>query len=151
MKASIISLFIIIGTIQVTMAQNSFAEGEIMELSSDKWHWMANKNVEKLADLFHDRSKFVHMSGTWKKDRELEIIESGSIWYKNADVHDVALEFFNEDMAILWSRITLLANVRGNDVSNQFTVTEIYKKEDDKWKLLNLSFSSVQDTHQIEH
>lgn len=151
MKASIISLFIIIGTIQVTMAQNSFAEGEIMELSSDKWHWMANKNVEKLADLFHDRSKFVHMSGTWKKDRELEIIESGSIWYKNADVHDVALEFFNEDTAILWSRITLLANVRGNDVSNQFTVTEIYKKEDDKWKLLNLSFSSVQDTHQIEH
>lgn len=151
MKASIISLFIIIGTIQVTIAQNSFAEGEIMELSSDKWHWMANKNVEKLADLFHDRSKFVHMSGTWKKDKELEIIESGSIWYKNADVHDVALEFFNEDTAILWSRITLLANVRGNDVSNQFTVTEIYKKEDDKWKLLNLSFSSVQDTHQIEH
>lgn len=31
---------------------------------------MADKNVDKLASLFHDQSKFVHMSGTWKKDEE---------------------------------------------------------------------------------
>ena len=53
---------------------------------------MADKDVDKLAILFHDKSKFVHMSGTWKKDKELEIIKTGSIWYKNADVHDVAVE-----------------------------------------------------------
>ena len=30
---------------------------------------MADKNVEKLANLFHDQSKFLQMSGTWKKQR----------------------------------------------------------------------------------
>ena len=153
MKRSIIrlSLLIILST-QVSFAQNSAAETEqeIKDLSKTKWEWMADKNVDELATLFHDKSKFVHMSGTWNKKRELEIIETGSIWYKNADVHDVVVETF-DDTAILWNRITLLAVVRGNEVSNEFTVTEIYKKQDDDWKLLDLTFSSVRDTHSIEH
>ena len=41
-------------------------EQELVNLSKDKWQWMADKNVDKLAPLFHDESKFVHMSGTWK-------------------------------------------------------------------------------------
>lgn len=147
---------LIIGILLVTIAAPAFAqtasaEQEIKELSKLKWQWMADKNVAELAALFHDRSKFVHMSGSWKKDRELEIIESGSIWYKKADVHDVAVELFGDDTAILWNRITLMAHVRGNDVSNEFTVTECYKKEGDAWKLLDLTFSSVRDTHKIEH
>lgn len=122
---------------------------ELVQLSKKKWQWMANKDVEKLENLFHDQSKFVHMSGSWKKDRELEIIESGSIWYKNAEVHDVAVEVF-DDTAVLWNRITLTAHVRGSDVENEFTVTEFYKKEGGDWKLLDLTFSSVRDTHEIE-
>lgn len=134
-----------------SFAQDSVIINEIKELSKAKWEWMAEKNVDELAELFHDKAKFVHMSGSWKKDRELEIIESGSIWYKNADVHDVAVELFDEDTAVLWNRITLVAHVRGNDVSNEFTVTEFYKKEEGTWKLLDLTFSSVRDTHEIEH
>ena len=140
-------LFILIG-IQFSYAQNSSVQQEIKDLSKAKWQWMADKNVDKLATLFHDKSKFVHMSGTWNKDRELEIIETGSIWYKQADIHDVVVEIF-DNTAILWNRITLVAHVRGNDVSNEFTVTEIYKKEEDGWKLLDLTFSSVRDTHEI--
>ncbi|HZI25476.1 MAG TPA: nuclear transport factor 2 family protein, partial [Chryseolinea sp.] len=88
--------------------------------------------------------------GTWKKDEELEIIKSGSIWYKKADVKDVAVELV-DDTAILWNRITLTAEVRGNDVVTEFTVTEVYKKQQNSWKLLALTFSSVRDTHAIKH
>ena len=150
MKTSILGLFMIILSAQVSFAQNSDIEQEIKDLSKAKWQWMADKNVDELAMLFHEKSKFVHMSGTWKKDRELEIIKTGSIWYKQADVHDVAVEVF-DDTAILWNRITLMAHVRGNDVSNEFTVTEVYQKQEDGWKLLDLTFSSVRDTHTIEH
>jgi len=125
-------------------------EQELVNLSKDKWQWMADKNVDKLAPLFHDESKFVHMSGTWKKDEELEIIKTGSIWYKNTDVKDVAVELV-DDTAILWSRITLTANVRGNDVVTEFTVTEVFKRQKKDWKLLALTFSSVRDTHVIKH
>jgi hypothetical protein len=150
MKRPIIGLFLIIVSVQWSFAQNTIAEQEIKDLSKAKWEWMADKNVDKLATLFHDQSKFVHMSGSWKKERELEIIKTGSIWYKKADVHDVAVEVFG-NTAILWNRITLLAHVRGNDVSNEFTVTEVYQKQEDGWKLLDLTFSSVRDTHSIEH
>src|SRR5690606_13467546 len=82
---------LIIATLLIFTSTQSFAqssiEQEIKELSKAKWQWMADKDVDKLKSLFHDKAKFVHMSGSWKKDRELEIIESGSIWYKQADVH----------------------------------------------------------------
>jgi hypothetical protein len=88
------------------------------------------------------------MSGTWKKDEELEIIRSGSIWYKKADVHNVAVEVF-DSTAVVWSRITLQAVVRGADVVTEFTVTEVFQKQGTAWQLLDLTFSSVRDTHQI--
>ena len=150
MKRSIIAVLIIILISQWSFAQNSATEQEIKDLSKAKWQWMADKTVDKLASLFHDQSKFVHMSGTWKNTEELDIIKTGSIWYKKADVHDVAVEIV-DDVAIAWSRITLTAEVRGTDAVTQFTVTEVYKKQGGDWKLLVLTFSSVRDTHQIKH
>ena len=160
MKALILGLFLLIAGLQSSNAQSTpdstskrnytKAEQEIINLSKTKWQWMADKNVDKLAPLFHDKSKFVHMSGTWKKDEELDIIKTGRIWYKKTDVHDVAAEIV-DDVAITWSRITLTAEVRGTDAVTQFTVTEVYKKQGGAWKLLVLTFSSVRDTHQIKH
>jgi hypothetical protein len=150
MKTTIIGLIIILLSVQWSSAQNSAAEQEVIQLSKNKWQWMAEKDIDKLAELFHDDSRFIHMSGTWGKTRELEIIKTGSIWYKQADVHDVVVKTF-DDTVILWNRITLVAHVRGNDVSNEFTVTEVYQKKGNSWKLLDLTFSSVRDTHKLEH
>ena len=125
------------------------AEQEIKQLSMDKWQWMADKDIAKLTPLFHPQAKFVHMSGTWTTPRELEIIETGSIWYKKADVKDTAIEIIG-NTAIVWNRITLTAEVRGSDVVTEFTVTEVYQKEGVAWKMLALTFSSVRDTYQLE-
>lgn len=131
------------------VAQTPKAEEDVITLSRAKWQWMADKAVDKLEPLFHDTAKFVHMSGTWKKDRELEIIKSGSIWYKQADVHDVAATVV-DDTALVWSRITLTAVVRGADAKNEFTVTEVYRKVGNDWKMLALTFSSVRPEHQLQ-
>jgi hypothetical protein len=137
------------------LAKMSFAQSsdkttqELIQLSKDKWQWMADKNVDKLKDLFDAKAKFVHMSGTWKTDEELEIIKTGSIWYKEAKVHDTAVEVSGET-AIVWNRITLVAMVRGNEAITEFTVTEVYQKQGKAWKMLALTFSSVRDTYQIK-
>lgn len=128
----------------------SLAQKEIINLSKEKWLWMADKNIDKLEPLFHDQSKFVHMSGSWKKAEELNIIKSGRIWYKKAVVHDVAAEVIDKT-ALVWSRITLTADVGGTEVVTEFTVTEAYNKKRNVWKLLTLTFSSVRDTHKIVH
>lgn len=114
-------------------------EQEIIELSKKKWEWMADKNADALAELFHEKSQFVHMGGSWGKEREVEIIRSGGIHYKNAEVHEVSVDVMG-NTAILLNRITLLAVVGGNEVTNPFIVTEVYKKEDGDWKLANMSF-----------
>lgn len=121
---------------------------ELIELSAAKWQWMTDKSIEPLSALFHENAKFVHMSGTWNTPAELEIIESGRIWYKKADIHDAVVEI-SGDTAVLWNRITLNAVVGENDVTNEFTVTEIYQNLNGLWKMLGMTFSSVRDTHQI--
>ena len=130
-------------------AQQTSLEQEIIDLSREKWRRMSEQNADTLATLFHDQARFVHMSGTWGKDEEIDIIRSGRIHYKQADVHEVVVEVV-DDTAILWNRITLLAVVRGNEVSNPFTVTEVYRKQENGWKMLAMTFSSVRSDHRIE-
>lgn len=124
------------------LAQDSPAEQEVIELSKKKWQWMADKEADILADLFLDEAQFVHMGGSWGKDREVEIIRSGGIHYKQADIHEVSVEII-DNTAILLNRITLLAVVGGNEVTNPFMVTEVYVRQNDTWKLANLSFTRL--------
>ena len=128
---------------QVVLAQSTDIEQEITQLSRQKWQWMAHKDADKLAELFHDKAKFVHMGGTWGKDREVDIIRSGFIHYKKADVHEVMVEAINENTVILWNRITLLTVVGSNEVTTPFMVTEVYVKESGKWTLADLTFSKL--------
>ena len=118
------------------------AEQEIIQLSKDKWQWMADKNVDRLTPLFDAKSVFVHMGGSWGKTQELNVIKSGGIWYKKADIHEVSVNIIG-NTAILLNKITLLAVVGGNEVSNPFIVTEVYVKEKSKWVLGSLSFTKL--------
>lgn len=125
-------------------------EQEIINLSKEKWLWMADKNVDTLADLFHEKAVFVHMGGSWGKDRELEIIKSGGIHYKKADIHEVSVNIIG-NTAILLNRITLLAVVGGNELINPFMVTEVYINENGKWKLGSLSFTKLLTPDDAKH
>lgn len=117
-------------------------EQEIISLSKQKWQWMAEKNLDALTTLFHDDSMFVHMSRTLSKTEELEVIKSGNIQYKKADIHKVSVKII-DNTAILLNSITLLAVVRGNEVTNPFVVTEVYVKQNGNWKLSSLSFTKT--------
>jgi len=149
MKKLVFLLSILLVSISSSLAQTA-AEKELIQLSMDKWQWMSDKDVDKLEKLFDAKAKFVHMSGTWKKDEELDIIKTGRIWYKKATVKDTAVEIVG-NAAIVWNRITLDAIVREQVAVTEFTVTEVYQKQGNDWKMLALTFSSVRDTHQIKH
>ena len=149
MKKVLLILSLSLFAITSSFAQSA-EEQALTQLSLDKWQWMSDKDVDKLDKLFDAKAKFVHMSGTWKKDEELDIIKTGRIWYKKATVKDTAVEI-SGNTAIVWNRITLDAVVREQVVVTEFTVTEVYQKQGKDWKMLALTFSSVRDTHQIKH
>ena len=122
--------------------QNINLEQEIIQLSKQKWDWMSECNMETLDGLFHEKSVFVHMGGSWGKEREIDIIKSGGIHYKKADIHEVSVNII-DNTAVLLNRITLLAVVGGNEVINPFMVTEVYVQQEGSWKLASLSFTKL--------
>jgi hypothetical protein len=152
MKTTIFGLFLIIISAQLSSGQEgglnpsgrtfTAAEQEVINLSKEKWQWMADKNADKLAGLFLEQSMFVHMGGSWGKEQEVNVIKSGGIWYKQADIHDVTVNIV-DNTAILLNRITLLAVVGGNEVTSHFMVTEVYIKQNGSWKMGSLTFSRL--------
>ena len=154
MKAKILGLFIFIMIVQSSYAQqpptetiktstsNTPEQQEVINLSKKKWDWMANKNVDSLNALFDDKAMFVHMGGSWGKTQELATIKSGGIWYKHAEVYNVIVNIIG-NTAILLNDIDLVAEVGGREVTHAFMVTEVYIKENGKWKMGSLTFSTL--------
>ena len=118
------------------------AEQEIINLSKQKWQWMSERKVEPLEALFHEEAVFVHMGGNMTRSQELDVIKTGRIHYKQADIQDVSARIIGPT-AILLSRIRLLAVVGGNEVTNPFMVTEVFLQQGGTWKLAQLSFSRL--------
>jgi hypothetical protein len=118
------------------------AEQEVVDLSKQKWQWMSERKVEPLEALFHEQAVFVHMGGNMSRSVELDVIKSGKIHYKQADIQNVSARIIGTT-AIVLSRIRLLAVVGGNEVTNPFMVTEVYLQQDGSWKLVQLSFSRL--------
>lgn len=114
----------------------------LIALSRQKWLWMADRDMPRLEALFHPSARFVHMSRTMDRTEELEVIRSGGIHYKQADVSDISVEIVG-DTAIVYSRLRLLAVVGGNEVTNPFSATEVYVRQGDQWQLATLAFSRL--------
>jgi hypothetical protein len=152
MKKAIIGVFILTIGVQLAHGQANLPsstktnptkeEQELLDLSKAKWQWMANKSVDTLNGLFDENCVFVHMGGSWGKTQELNTIKGGMIWYKKAEVYGASVNIFG-NTAVLLNDIDLLAVVGGNEVTHAFMVTEVYLKEDGKWKLGSLTFSTL--------
>ncbi|MBP6307487.1 MAG: nuclear transport factor 2 family protein [Opitutaceae bacterium] len=117
-------------------------EQELLDLSRAKWRWMAERDVDRLSALFHGEAVFVHMGGTMSRQQELDVIRSGSIQYKDAQIQEASVRFVGAT-AIVLNRIRLVAVVGGNEVVNPFVVTEVYVKQGDAWTLASLSFTRL--------
>jgi 4-carboxymuconolactone decarboxylase len=150
MRTSIFWLVVLVTLVQTSgiaqqgspAAGRNASEEQILTLSRDKWRWMAERNVEALAELFHDEAVFVHMGATMSKTQELGVIKSGSIVYKSAEIQEASVRFIGTT-AILLNRIRLVAVVGGNEVVNPFVVTEVYVQQGSSWKLGSLSFTRL--------
>lgn len=157
MKTLVLVLFLSASIVQSSYAQQSPApptetiktaasptpeQQEVINLSKLKWDWMAEKKVDSLETLFDDKAMFTHMGGTWGKTQELATIKGGGIWYKKAFVYAVEARMFG-NTAVVLDDIDLQAAVGGNEVTNPFMVTEVYIKENGKWKMAQLTFSHL--------
>lgn len=113
---------------------------DLEALSRKKWLWMAARDIEALDRLTEPQAMFVHMGATMTKSEELDVIKSGRIEYKQAEVQEISVSTLG-DTAIVLSRIQLFALVGGNEARNPFYVTETYVRREGHWKLAALVFT----------
>ena len=117
-------------------------EQELLKLSKQKWDWMSERNVDALDTLFDDQAVFVHMGATMTKSQELDVIKSGFIQYKKAEIEDASVRFLGST-AIVLTKMRLIAVAGGNEVTNPFMVTEVYVQAGATPKLASLSFTRL--------
>ena len=120
--------------------QPTAEESKLLDLSRQKWLWMAERNTDALDKLIDQKAIFVHMGATMSKSEELDVIKSGRIEYKQADIEEISIRTIG-DSAIVLSKIQLFALVGGNEARNPFMVTETYIKLPGGWKLAALAFT----------
>lgn len=125
-----------------TAPTGTAGEQALLDLSRQKWQWLADRDVEALADLFHPEAVFVHMGGAWGTDRELEIIRSGGIHYAHAEIELASVRVVGQTAVVL-NTVVLDAVVGGAEVTNPFEVTEVYVWEGGAWTLAALSFTRL--------
>ena len=151
MKALILGVCLLIVSLQWSFALQqevkppaggANVEQEILSLSKEKWRWMSERKVDSLEALFHEEAVFVHMGGTMSRSQELDVIKTGRIQYKQADIQEASVRIIGTT-AIVLNRIRLLAVVGGNEVTNPFVVTEVYVQQGGAWKLASLSFTRL--------
>ena len=118
------------------------AEQELLNLSKQKWQWMAERKVDSLDALFHEKAVFVHMGATMSKKQEFDVIKTGGIQYKNTEIQEASVQIIDKT-AILLNKIRLTAIVGGNEVINPFVVTEVYVQQSGSWKLASVSFTRL--------
>ena len=126
----------------VSAVSGTNAAQEVLALSREKWRWMAERKADTLAALFNDEAVFVHMGGTMTRAQELDVIRSGAIQYKQAEIQEASVRFVGAT-AIVLNRIRLTAVVGGNEVVNPFVVTEVYVRQNGSWTLGSLSFTRL--------
>lgn len=127
---------------EISTMSNKNAEQELINLSKQKWQWMAERKVDSLDALFHEKAVFVHMGATMSKKQELDVIKGGMIQYKNAEIQEASVQIIDQT-AILLNKIRLTAIVGGNEVVNPFVVTEVYVRQNNVWKLASVSFTRL--------
>ena len=127
------------------VAQQQFTkeEQELIDLSNQKWAWMAEKNADRLDELFLENAQFVHMGGGWGKQQEVDIIRGGMIWYKHADIHSQEVKFTDKNVGTVYSNIHLTSEVGGHQVRFPFMVSEVYIRQPKGWGLSSLIFTKL--------
>jgi hypothetical protein len=73
LKKIFLGVLVILISAHLADAQPATIAQKVLNLSNAKWQWMSAQNIDKLNPLFHGKTKFVHLSGTWKGTRNLKL------------------------------------------------------------------------------
>lgn len=113
---------------------------QVLELSKKKWTWMMDRQIDSLADLFHDNMISREPSIKTDKPGQLDGIANGNTQYDHIDIIDTDIHILG-DTAILLTKVAF--NYSMNRELEIKGITEIYQKYGNVWKLILIQTTPV--------
>lgn len=133
MKIFLTTIALLVATLSFAQSQT---ESEIKALSAKRVEWLLKGSVDSLANLYGENSITVHGNGMIRTTAEhLNDIKSGRPVYKSIDVKETTVKDF-DNTAILVGKGVFNISMNGQAMSYNMVYMEVYKKENDQWKLI---------------
>jgi ketosteroid isomerase-like protein len=116
----------------------STTQTEILNLSKDKFRWKTEGKIDSVADVFDDDFVFVHINGVIQsKEDWIKELKSRRFIYNKIDVKQASVKTFGATV-VLVGKATFTVTIHGHTASYNLVYTEVYVKENNKWKIVSL-------------
>ncbi len=115
---------------------------KIIETSKKFWDYMEHADEIGMRSIADKNCKFVHIGITCGLDKEIEFYTSGVFKPTEVKFNSQEVSIF-DDTAIVITDCNYTLLLDGNETTHHFAVTEVYKKNTEEWKLLQLSFTAL--------
>ncbi|WP_126424298.1 nuclear transport factor 2 family protein [Asticcacaulis excentricus] len=111
---------------------------DIVKLSTDKFRWKTDRDVDRVANLFDDDLIFVHLNGRVSSKSEwIEEMRSGRFVYERISPRELTARVYG-DAAALFGKARFDVRFSGHRASFDLAFTEVYARKSGAWRLVNL-------------
>ncbi len=121
---------------------NTTAEKDILQTSRAFWNAMEHADEKGMREYADPACQFVHIGTNADLNKEIAYYTSGAFQPTNITFHNQEVKLFG-DTAIMLSDVDYGLLLNGEETSHHFMVTEVYKKEENAWKLIQFSFTAL--------
>ena len=140
MKATLVFLAIIISS---HVFSQSSTESAVLNLSKDIFRWELQGKFDSLANHFDDQLVIISSAGLKKgKTEYLADLKNGKPVHNSIDVQESSANI-NGSTAIVWGKGVFVVTVNENKMTLNLSYMEVFKNDNNNWKLLALHASRL--------
>ena len=115
---------------------------EILTISKNFWKAIEKSDGAVMRAIADPECWFVHIGGNCSLDEEVHFYEDGIFKPTGVTLHDQKLRIFG-DTAVVVTDCDYGLLLDGKPTTHHFAVTEIYKKKEESWKLIQFTFTAL--------
>ena len=117
-------------------------KNEAIMTSRTFWKAMEKADADTMRSMCDERIKFVHIGGICGLDEEMKMYSEGIFKPTEITLNSQTAEDFG-DTAIVITDCVYGLLLDGKPTSHHFSVTEVYKKNQDSMKLIQFTFTAL--------
>lgn len=95
-----------------------------------------------MREIADPNATFVHIGMTCKLDEEIQFYTNGTFQPTEIVFHGQSVKLY-EDTAVVITDCDYSLSINGMETTHHFAVTEVYTLQEEEWKLIQFSFTSL--------